>query len=67
MNAAANTMQLATLFGGFVDDTAQLSSADMTVTVSGVCLDSRLVAFGDVYLAMAGAKTHGLQFIDAAS
>lgn len=66
MNAAANTMQLATLLGDFVDDTARLATADMTVSVSGVCLDSRLLAFGDVYLAMAGASAHGLQFIDAA-
>jgi len=66
MTTAVNTMQLATLLGGFVDDTARLTSADMTIAVSGVCLDSRLVSFGDVYLAMAGATTHGLQFIDAA-
>ncbi|NND90372.1 MAG: UDP-N-acetylmuramoyl-L-alanyl-D-glutamate--2,6-diaminopimelate ligase [Granulosicoccus sp.] len=36
------------------------------VSVSGVCLDSRLVRAGDAYLAVAGATTHGMRFADAA-
>lgn len=34
--------------------------------VSGVSLDSRLVEAGDVYLAVGGATTHGIEFADAA-
>jgi len=66
MNTTAPTMQLTTLLGGFVEDTAALDSAEMTVAVCGVCLDSRLLETGDVYLAMDGASAHGLQFIDSA-
>lgn len=33
------------------------------VEVSGVCLDSRLAVKGDLYLAVGGAVTHGLQFV----
>ena len=66
MSIVATKMPLKTLLGGFVEDTAVLDSADMAVTASGVCLDSRLLNAGDVYLAMDGASAHGLQFIDTA-
>lgn len=33
------------------------------VEVSGVCLDSRLAVKGDLYMAVGGAVTHGLQFV----
>ena len=33
------------------------------VEVSGVCLDSRLATSGDLYLAVGGAVSHGLQFV----
>jgi UDP-N-acetylmuramoyl-L-alanyl-D-glutamate--2,6-diaminopimelate ligase len=36
------------------------------VEVSGVCLDSRLATSGDLYLAVGGAVTHGLQFVTQA-
>ncbi len=36
------------------------------VVVSGVSMDSRLVRAGDVYLAVAGAISHGIAFADAA-
>ncbi|MEE9332617.1 MAG: UDP-N-acetylmuramoyl-L-alanyl-D-glutamate--2,6-diaminopimelate ligase [Granulosicoccaceae bacterium] len=39
--------------------------ADMPdVMVSGVALDSRLLGAGDLYLAVAGATTHGLAFVE---
>lgn len=66
MSIAATTMQLATLLADFIQDTATLNSVDKAVTVSGVCLDSRLITSGDVYLAMDGASAHGLEFVDAA-
>jgi len=34
------------------------------VMVSGVALDSRLLGAGELYLAVAGATTHGLAFVD---
>ena len=34
------------------------------VSVSGVALDSRLLSAGDLYLAVAGATTHGLAFVE---
>lgn len=37
------------------------------VAVSGVNLDSRLVEAGDVYLAVAGAVTHGMHFAEKAA
>lgn len=36
------------------------------LAVSGVCLDSRLIEAGDVYLAVSGASTHGICFASAA-
>ena len=66
MSVAASTMQLGTLLSGFVEDADALARAQSDVSVRGVCLDSRLLVAGDVYLAMAGGSAHGLQFIDAA-
>jgi len=65
MSFSTTTMPLATLLGSFVEDRSALASADKTVTASGVCLDSRLLNAGDVYLAMGGGTAHGLQFIEA--
>lgn len=42
------------------------SDAVPALPVSGVCLDSRLIEAGDVYLAVAGATTHGMRFAKAA-
>jgi len=36
------------------------------MNLQGVCLDSRLVAAGDLYLAVCGATTHGIRFAEAA-
>lgn len=47
-----------------LDDQAIEAAAD--VPVRGVCLDSRLIASGDVYLAVEGATTHGLLYARAA-
>lgn len=43
------------------------ASADVpAVKIQGVCLDSRLVEQGDLYLALDGAETHGMRFAEAA-
>ncbi|MDB4222813.1 UDP-N-acetylmuramoyl-L-alanyl-D-glutamate--2,6-diaminopimelate ligase [Granulosicoccus sp.] len=34
--------------------------------IQGLCLDSRLVAQGDLYLALDGAQTHGMRFAESA-
>jgi UDP-N-acetylmuramoyl-L-alanyl-D-glutamate--2,6-diaminopimelate ligase len=34
--------------------------------IQGVCLDSRLVEIGDLYLALDGAETHGMRFAESA-
>lgn len=36
------------------------------LAITGVCQDSRLVQSGDLYLATAGAVTHGMRFAEAA-
>jgi len=58
MSAAISLSQL---LEGFLPVDAQDD-----VTISGISLDSRMLEEGDCYLAMAGATTHGLQFVVAA-
>ncbi|ASJ75892.1 UDP-N-acetylmuramoyl-L-alanyl-D-glutamate--2,6-diaminopimelate ligase [Granulosicoccus antarcticus] len=60
MSIASENWTLATLLEGLTDDVLS------TQTVSGVCLDSRLIESGDLYLAVGGASTHGMQFAQAA-
>lgn len=36
------------------------------IGISGVCLDSRLVRPGDIYLAVGGANTHGVRYAQSA-
>ena len=36
------------------------------IKIHGVCLDSRLVEQGDLYLAIDGAETHGMRFAESA-
>ena len=57
-------MTLARLFGDqpVAGDASQLASC----RIRGICLDSRLAAEGDLYLALAGGTVHGLQFIPQA-
>lgn len=66
MNALRTTIaRLDDLLAGFVNASGAYGVAALektSVDVSGVCLDSRLLVAGDVYLAMAGGTTHGLQF-----
>lgn len=67
--AHTNMASVNSLLDGFVSATGMygadaLNSA--SVAASGVCLDSRLLVAGDVYLAMAGASSHGMQFVEAA-
>lgn len=45
------------LFGGLTD-----APADAAVVTGGLCLDSRLLRRGDVFVALAGASGHGMQF-----
>src|ERR1700759_5162569 len=49
----------------FSDDTAIDTQAG-TIDVSGLTMDSRAVKRGDLFFALAGAKTDGARFIDAA-
>ena len=55
-------MRLRDLFS----DDATLPPQAGTVVVSGLALDSRAVKPGDLFFALAGAKTDGARFIDAA-
>jgi UDP-N-acetylmuramoyl-L-alanyl-D-glutamate--2,6-diaminopimelate ligase len=43
-----------------------VASGDVTTTVTGVTHDSRQVRPGDLYVARAGAATHGIDHVDAA-
>lgn len=68
-SSRTTTARLNSLLHGFVTtiDAYGVAVLEKTsVEVSGVCLDSRLLVAGDLYLAMAGATTHGLQFAQAA-
>lgn len=60
MSPTSHQWTLATLLEGMSDDELP------AIAVQGVCLDSRLVEPGDLYLAVAGASTHGLRFAQAA-
>ena len=55
-------MKLRELFG---DDASMAPEAEAT-EVEGLAVDSRLVKPGDVFFALAGAKTDGARFVDAA-
>jgi UDP-N-acetylmuramoyl-L-alanyl-D-glutamate--2,6-diaminopimelate ligase len=57
-----NSMKLRELFG---DDASMAPEAEAT-EVKGLAVDSRLVKPGDVFFALAGARTDGARFIDAA-
>lgn len=65
MNLPVTHMQLSQLLDGFVESDARVRVTD-ALEVQGVSLDSRLVQSGDLYLAMAGATAHGLEFVEAA-
>ncbi len=60
MSPTSHNWTLATLLDGMSSDVLT------THAVKGVCLDSRLVESGDLYLAVDGASTHGLCFAQAA-
>ena len=55
-------MRLRELFS----DGAKIDPQAEAVVVSGVAVDSRLVKPGDLFFALAGSKTDGARFIDAA-
>jgi UDP-N-acetylmuramoyl-L-alanyl-D-glutamate--2,6-diaminopimelate ligase len=56
------TMKLRDLFG----DEATIDPQAGAIEVAGVAMDSRAVKRGDLFFALAGAKTDGVRFIDAA-
>jgi UDP-N-acetylmuramoyl-L-alanyl-D-glutamate--2,6-diaminopimelate ligase len=56
------TMKLRDLLG----NDAAIEPAVAALDVSGVALDSRVVKSGDLFFALAGSKTDGVRFIDAA-
>jgi UDP-N-acetylmuramoyl-L-alanyl-D-glutamate--2,6-diaminopimelate ligase len=55
-------MKLRDLFS----DEIKIDKQAGTIDVSGVAMDSRVVKPGDLFFALAGAKTDGARFIDAA-
>ncbi len=55
-------MRLRELFG----DDALIDPSAVAATVSGLAFDSRAVQPGDLFFALAGSKTDGARFIDAA-
>ncbi|MGA2994972.1 UDP-N-acetylmuramoyl-L-alanyl-D-glutamate--2,6-diaminopimelate ligase [Bradyrhizobium sp.] len=55
-------MKLSDLFG----DNATISPQRAAIEVSGLAVDSRAVKPGDLFFALAGARTDGARFIDAA-
>lgn len=55
-------MRLRELFS----DDATLDPGALDVVVGGLALDSRAVRHGDLFFALAGSKTDGARFIDAA-
>ena len=70
MNAAPHTRpqspprtQLSALLETFEELTLE---GDPTIEVTGICLDSRRVQPGDIYVALAGARTHGADYTEQA-
>ncbi|MGY3456971.1 UDP-N-acetylmuramyl tripeptide synthase [Bradyrhizobium sp. LM3.4] len=60
-------MKLRDLLGQDVlGNDAALEPAVAALDVNGVALDSRVVKPGDLFFALAGSKTDGARFIDAA-
>src|ERR1700738_5298502 len=55
-------MRLRELFS----DGAKIDPQAEAVVVSGVAVDSRLVKPGDLFFALAGSRTDGARFVDAA-
>jgi UDP-N-acetylmuramoyl-L-alanyl-D-glutamate--2,6-diaminopimelate ligase len=55
-------MRLRDLFS----DEATMSSAAQAVEITGLAVDSRTVKPGDLFFALAGSKTDGARFVDAA-
>ena len=55
-------MRLRELFG----DDATIEARAAATTVTGLAVDSRAVKPGDLFFALAGSKTDGARFIDAA-
>ncbi|WP_245334128.1 Mur ligase domain-containing protein, partial [Bradyrhizobium guangdongense] len=60
-------MKLRDLLGqDILGDDAAIAPAVAALDVSGLALDSRVVKQDDLFFALAGSKTDGVRFIDAA-
>ena len=59
-------MKLGTLLKGLVSVSERDSAIADTLEISGLALDSRIVESGDLFIALAGAKQHGLTHLNEA-
>jgi UDP-N-acetylmuramoyl-L-alanyl-D-glutamate--2,6-diaminopimelate ligase len=57
-------MKLAELLIGLVEISEQDANAIDGLEISGMALDSRAITAGDLFIALAGSKQHGLTHID---
>src|SRR5215471_7479588 len=60
------SMKLRDLLGQDLGNDAAIEPATAALDVTGLALDSRAVKPGDLFFALAGSKTDGARFIDAA-
>jgi UDP-N-acetylmuramoyl-L-alanyl-D-glutamate--2,6-diaminopimelate ligase len=60
------TMKLRDLLGQDLSGNAAIEPAIAALEVTGLALDSRVVKSGDLFFALAGSKTDGARFVDAA-
>ena len=52
--------------GELLGDDARIDSQAQAINVGGLAVDSRVVKPGDLFFALAGHKTDGARFIEAA-
>ncbi|MEQ1739561.1 MAG: UDP-N-acetylmuramoyl-L-alanyl-D-glutamate--2,6-diaminopimelate ligase [Methyloglobulus sp.] len=59
-------MRLIDLLNGLVEISEQYSQLIAELDISGLALDSRVVEAGNLFIALSGAKQHGLSHVDRA-
>ena len=59
-------MRLIDILNGLVDVSEQCSQLIAELDISGLALDSRVVEAGELFIALAGSKQHGLSNVDRA-